>query len=74
MQMIGHQAEGMHAVAEALDTLGHEFIEIAPISRRKENILARIAAQDDVIETAGDVKARFAGHVGSVARRRLLCN
>ena len=74
MQVIGHQTEGMHAVAEALDALGHEFMEIAPISRGKENILARVAAQDDVIETAGDMKARFAGHVCSVTRRGTLCN
>jgi hypothetical protein len=35
MQMIGHQAERMHAVAEALNATGHEFIEIAPVSGRK---------------------------------------
>ena len=74
MQMIGHEAEGVHRVAKPRAPLGHEFVEVKSIVRREEDRLAGVAAQDDVVEAAGDVEARFAGHGAMVVERRTLCN
>jgi len=74
VQVIGHQAEGVYPVAETRDTLGHELIEAAAIFRGKEDVLPGVAAQDDVVEAAGDVQARLAGHAGRLTEWRLLCN
>ena len=74
MQMIGHEAEGVHRVAKPRDPLGHEFVEVKSIVRREEDRLAGVAAQDDVVEAAGDVEARFAGHGAMVVERRSICN
>jgi hypothetical protein len=74
VQVIGHQAEGVHAVAEACHALRHQFIEAAPIIRGEEDLLPGVTAQDHVIEAAGHVQSRFAGHVASVAKGRPLCN
>ena len=72
--MICHQAEGVNPVAEARHAFRHEFIEAIPVLWREEDVLVGVAAQDDVIEAAGDVKAGFAGHVNSIDWRGQLCN
>ncbi|MNC84619.1 hypothetical protein D3C83_01770 [compost metagenome] len=62
VQMIGHQAEGVDPVAVTLDPFSEEFVEALPVFLLEENVLARIAAQDNVIEATGHVEARFASH------------
>ncbi|TKS59219.1 MAG: hypothetical protein EWM72_02392 [Nitrospira sp.] len=64
----------MHAVAEACDALGQQFVAPASIFRGEENILAGIAAQDHVVEATRNVEARFAGHWASIVTGRSLCN
>lgn len=51
------------------------FQDLTPFSfRGEEGLLPGVAAQEDVVEAAGDVKAGFAGHKDSVAKGRPLCN
>ena len=74
VQVIGHQTEGVHAVAEARHAFGQEFIEAMSILRGEEDGLAGVAAQDHVVEAAGDVQTGFAGHAMRIVERSQLCN
>jgi len=62
VQVIGHEAKGVHAVAEARRALSYEFVELVSILRGKEDVLPGVAAQDNVVEAARNVEAGFAGH------------
>ena len=57
------------AGAEAPGRLGHDGEEQAAVLGVEEYLLAAIAAQHDVIETAGQVDAGFAGHGAILAGR-----
>ena len=74
VQMIGHQAEGMNAVAEAADAFLDQFIEPRAVFSGKEDVLTCVTAQDDVVEAAGHVQTRFASHAAMIVGRRTLCN
>ena len=69
MHVIAHQSEGMHPAAEATHPFGEQLVEELPIPRSEEHILPGVAAQDDVIKTAGDVQTGFAGHASNLSRR-----
>ena len=62
MQVIGHQTKGVDPVAEAAHPVGKQLIEEVPVAGCREHILACVAAQGDVVQTAGDVEPWFAGH------------
>jgi len=64
MQVIGHQAEGVNSVTETLHAFGEQIIEVPSICVSQEHVLARIAAQDDVVQTTGGMKSGFASHKG----------
>ena len=64
VEMIGHQAEGVHPIAESGYAFGEQFIEVASITGREEHVLPGVAAQDDVVQTAGDMETGFTSHVG----------
>ena len=63
MDMIGHEAEGMDPIAEAAHAFGEQLIERATVLGGEEDVLPGVAAQDHVVEGAGDVQAGFAGHL-----------
>ena len=62
MQVIGHQTKGVDPVPEAVYPIGQQRIEEVPVAGSQEHILACVAAQNDVVQTAGDVQPWFAGH------------
>lgn len=62
VHMIGHQAESMHTVCEAASTFLDQTIKHHPVLVFEEDILAVVAAQDDMIEPTGQVQAWFARH------------
>lgn len=74
VHMVGHQAEGVHPVAEAPDAFREQFIQASAVLGAEEDVLQGVAAQDDVIKTTGHMKARFASHAGNIDQRRPLCN
>jgi hypothetical protein len=69
VKVIGHQAEGVDPVAEAGNAFGEQLIEEVPVTGSQEHVLPGIATQDDVIQTASDVQARFASHEPIPSRR-----
>ena len=74
VQMIGHQAKGMNLVAEATHAFFDQFIEPCAVFSAEEDVLTGVTAQDDVVEAAGHVQARFASHATRIVERRKLCN
>ena len=66
MQMIGHQAEGMHRVAKADDPFGQQVIEIPAIGGGEEHLLPGVAAQNYVVKTAGDVQSQSIGRINGL--------
>jgi hypothetical protein len=60
--MIGYQAESMHTVCEAASTFLDQTIKHHPVLVFEEDILAVVAAQDDMLEPTGQVQAWFARH------------
>jgi hypothetical protein len=62
MNVVGHQAEAVHAVAETLDTLAQQSQEALAIVIVEEDLALFIAAPDDMVKSTGDMKAGFAGH------------
>ena len=66
MQVIGHQAKGVNSVTETLHAFGEEIIEVPSICVSQEDVLTRIATQDDVVQTTGGMKSGFSSHKGSI--------
>ena len=62
MQMVAHQAEGMHPVANTHYAFGQEFIEVCTVSGDHEHVLASVTPQDHVVKTTGLMQSGFAGH------------
>jgi len=62
VDVVGHQAESVDAATELLDDSLQKEIKPVPVAILKEDILLCVAAQDDVVECAGEVYALFAGH------------
>lgn len=62
VQVIGHQAEGMNPVAEADNAFRKQVVEILSVVTGEEHILPSIAAQNDVVQTTGNMQSGFASH------------
>ena len=62
VQMVGHQAECMDAMAEPHGALLQQKVEPAAIRRIGEDNLPVIAAENDMIEGAGEMDSGFSGH------------
>jgi len=62
VDVIGHEAESVHPVTEPAHALGEQVVEGETVSRGEEDVLARVAAQDNVVERTGDMQAGLAGH------------
>ena len=60
--MIGYQ------VAEARDNFRNQLMEEMTVTGREEHVLPGVAAQDDVVQTAGNVKTGLAGHASILQR------
>jgi hypothetical protein len=62
MDVVGHQAESMDAATEFLDDSLQKEIKPVPVAILEEDVLLGVAAQDYVVECAGEVYALFASH------------
>lgn len=66
MDMVRHEAEGMDAIPETLNAFLDQQEKPRAVTVIEEDVLAAIAAKDDVINGAGIMKSRFAWHGRSV--------
>jgi hypothetical protein len=62
MDVVSHQAEGMNPTTELFDCILKDEIETKPVAITKENPIAGISSEDDVIDSAGIVDAGFTSH------------
>ena len=52
----------MHPVAKPAGSLLQQQVEAEAVGIGREDVLAVVAAEHDVIEAAGEMDARFSGH------------
>jgi hypothetical protein len=57
-----------------VESVGELFGLSRAVFGTKEVVLPGVAAQDDVIQTAGHMKTRLASHALTIEQRRSLCN
>jgi hypothetical protein len=67
MNMVGHEAEGVHSIAETASPFLHQEIEAAAVLVGKKDRLASVAAENDVVESTDKMNARFTCHVDNIA-------
>lgn len=66
MDVCRHEAEGMDAIPETLDAFLEQQEKSRAVTRIEEDVLAAVAAKNDMINGAGEMKAWFAWHGRSV--------
>jgi hypothetical protein len=66
MDMIGHEAEGMHPITESKGALLQQEIETVPVSVSEKNRHSPVAAENDVVETSGKMNTWFSCHVENI--------
>ena len=62
VDVIGHEAEGMDAVPESFSPIFEECVAVAPVGMTEEDILTTVAAENDMIDSAGIMDTGFASH------------
>ena len=62
MNMVSHEAEGVDAMAETLDTFLQKKKEAGAVFFGEKDILSGIASQNDMVDGAGIMKSGFACH------------
>ena len=72
--MVGHEAKGVNAVAEADSSFLKQEIETEPVLVAKKYRLSTISAKYDVVESAGYVYAWFSCHVELLHQIKHLVN
>jgi hypothetical protein len=65
--MVGHEAEGVHSIAESASPFLQQEIEAAAVLVGKKDRLASVTAENDVVGSTGEMNARFTCHVGKIA-------
>lgn len=65
--MVGHEAEGVHSKAETASPFLQQEIETAAVYVAEKDRLATVAAENDVVETTGEMNARFSCHADNIA-------
>ena len=63
MNVVGHEAEGVHSIAEAASPFLQQEVEAAAVLVGKKDRLASVTAENDVVESTGEMNARFTYHV-----------
>jgi hypothetical protein len=71
--MIGHQAKAMDTVSEAFNSLLEEQVETGAILVVKENRLAIIATEDNVIQCSGIENSWFSSHEMMLSHNSQYC-
>jgi hypothetical protein len=67
--MVGHEAEGVHAVAETTSPLLEQEVETVPVGVGDEDGLTAVTPKNNVIESAGEMDAWFACHGEKIPQR-----
>lgn len=67
MEMVTHQAEGVDTTAEFLDNILEDQIEAIAVAIVKEDRIASVAAESDMIESGRIMNTEFTGHAGIIA-------
>lgn len=63
-----HKTEGMDAISETLDAFLEQHEKPRAVTRIEKDILAAIAAMNDMVNGAGIMKSRFAWHARKCRR------
>jgi hypothetical protein len=58
----------MDPMAESLDSLLDQVVEVEEVLVGEENLLPAVAPEHHVVDATGNVETRFPGHVGRLAR------
>jgi hypothetical protein len=66
MSVRRHETEGMDAIPETLDAFLEQQEKPRAVTRIEEDVLAAIAAKNDMINGAGEMKSWFAWHARSI--------
>ncbi len=72
VDVIVHQAKGMHPMTEALNTFLHEKVKVSAILSVNKYVCTAIAAQHDIVDGTGIMDAGFTGHFGSLTEKSKL--
>jgi hypothetical protein len=59
--------KGVHAIVETASPFLHQEIEAAAVLVGKKDRLASVTAENDVVESTGEMNARLTCHVGKIA-------
>lgn len=62
MNMVGHEAKGVHSIVEMASPILQKEMEAAAVHVGKKYRLASVAAENDVVESTGEMNARFTCH------------
>ncbi len=67
MDVVGHEAESVHSIIETASPFLQQEIEAAAVLVGKKDRLASVTAENDVVESTGEMNSRFTYHVDSIA-------
>ena len=67
MNMVVHEAEGVHSIVETASPFLQQEIKAAAVLIGKKDRLASVTAENDVVESTGEMNARFTCHVDNIA-------
>jgi hypothetical protein len=62
MHVVGHQTKRVHPVTEPSTPLFEQGVQHLAVLRVEKDLLLRVATQDDVVQTTGQVNAGLSGH------------
>jgi hypothetical protein len=65
--MVDHEAEGVDSIVETASPFLHQEKEAAVVLVGKKDRLASVTAENDVVESTGEMNARCTCHVGKIA-------
>ena len=67
MDMVGHEAERVYAMAESLNPFLQEKVKAVPVLITEKDVLFAIATENDMVNSAGIMDAGFASHAGTIS-------
>jgi hypothetical protein len=65
--MVGHETESVDPIPETAGALLQQERESVSVSVDKKDRLAAVTAENDVVESTGEMNAWFASHVGNIS-------
>ena len=62
MDMVGHQAKSVDAALELFHDVLEKMVETEPLAAVEENRLSGVSTEDNMVDCAGKMDARFTCH------------